>query len=551
MNSKWVYEEIKDLIEKNKIELGIDSVGSEILLLSLMQLKDSMTSMLLKEFMVKEEDIKSYIKSTIFFRKNPYTSKFYEIINYATGLLDEEDYTYDEPYLLAIVKCQDNVAYDILKKYGITERIITEEVEHVSEYIKNENKVLVNLSKLAREDRLNTLVGRTEILDKMERILFKKQKNNPLLIGEAGVGKTGLVEGLAYRFIEKYPSITIYSLDISILMAGTRYRGDLEEKLIDVIDIIKGENSILFIDEIHNITSSNSSESSLDIASILKPILARSEIKCIGATTLEEYYKYIDKDKALSRRFVSIFVPEVSIDECINILEEIKYRYERYYHIKYPKNIISYLVHMSELITNRRYPDKAIDIMDEAGVYAKSLGKKQVSKNHVDKIVFEYLSLDKDSIIKKLEEINPSYKEEIHKYLNNQNKFYCLKLDSDDYKKDLEDLMNIFSIGIENVLVVDMDEYQDYSHVNNLIGAPSGYVGYENGGIITEHIYRHPFSIVVFNNYDHASIYFKGIIEKAMEKGYIIDSKRRYIYLKNTIFIFSKNKAIKTIGFKP
>ncbi len=549
MKSNWIYDEIMSLIEKNKHELNIECAGSELLLLSLMQLKDSLTSLLLKEFMIKEEDIKIQIKNSLYFRKNLFTAKYYEIINYANKLLSQNEYTYDEPYLLAIVKCQDNIAYDILKKYGITEKIICEEVEHVSEYIQKDNKMLINYTKLAEEEKLNLLIGREEILEKMERILFKKQKNNPLLIGEAGVGKTGLVEGLAYLFLEKYPHITIYSLDVSMLMAGTRYRGDLEEKLIDVIEEIKDENAIIFIDEIHNITANNSSEASLDIASILKPVLARSEIKCIGATTLEEYYKYIDKDKALSRRFVSIFVPEVSKEECVNILEEIKFRYERYYGVKYLSSVIKYLVKLSELIVNRRFPDKAIDVMDEAGVLAKNSFKKQVTKKHIDKIVFDHIGLNKEKILKNLNIYKPIYQKEIKNYLENESSNYVLKLYSNDYKKDVNDILNIFSVSNEALLIIDIDDYNDNSQINNLLGSPSGYVGYENGGILTEHIYKHPFNIVVLCNYEFANAYFKSVIEKALDKGYIIDSKKRYIYLKNTIFIIANSKDNKKIGF--
>ena len=270
----------------------------------------------------------------------------------------------------ALLTTPSSLAIDILQKAGADIEDLIEEVNNIYNFAPSgelNKNYLVNLTKEAKLDRLNPFIGRAHIIDKIIRILSKRQKNNPMLIGSAGVGKSALVEGVAMRFLETNPGVNIYRLDLGMIIAGTKYRGDLEERMIEVMEKIKNPHSIVFIDEIHNIVGSGSSEGTLDIANILKPILARSEIKCIGATTLEEDYRYIERQgtrTALSERLRRGGFAR----ETYAIIKGIAYKYEEYHRVKYSDRVLRYIVHFISL--NRKLPDKAIDILDERGCCA-------------------------------------------------------------------------------------------------------------------------------------------------------------------------------------
>ena len=283
-----------------------------------------------------------------------------------------------------------NDAYRILKELDID----TKELEsNIMEYMEDDN-FLTNLSIIAKEKKLKPYIGRSYYINKVIRVLSKKEKNNCLLIGNAGVGKSALVEGVASKLIDMKSDIVIYRLDLGAIVAGTRYRGDLEERLVEVIRKVSNNNTVLFIDEIHSIINSGNSDNGLDIASILKPALARSEIKCIGATTSDEYHKYIEKDEAFCRRFQKIFIPEPSKEETLRILNGIKKKYEEYHNVHYSQEILKEIVRQSDLYPNKYFPDKAIDIVDEASSkirltsYVKPKEIKTIDKTNPSVISF-------------------------------------------------------------------------------------------------------------------------------------------------------------------
>lgn len=552
MLNNMVYNEIINIINQDLKELQIDCAGSEMLLLALVKLKDSMTSLIFKELNISIENITAYIKNSYYLRKdNIFTTKFEEIIANAKKLMIERDFVYDEAYLYSLLQINDSVARDILKGLGVNETMIYDELEHVQEFLDKDSKILINMTKLAKEKKLNPFIGRMHYIDKVDRILSRKQKNNPMLIGAAGVGKTGIVEGVVQHYLVHKPNLLIYRLDLSSIIAGTRYRGDLEERLLDAIEEIKEDNAIVFIDEIHNILASNTNEASLDIANILKPVLSRSEIKCIGATTTEEYYRYIDKDKALVRRFQNVFVEEVDDNECLEILEGIKNGYEEYYQVEYSRDLLQYIIEISKLMTTRRLPDKAIDILDESGLIAKRQGLEKVSKEIIENLVFENIGLNRHKISMNLQkELNyPILRTYFEDYINLKRKNMIVSIQCSNHYPVLDDINQVFNYKKEMILEIDMKDFIDNHYASNLIGAPAGYVGYENGGILTEHLIKQPFSITVFKNYENANPLIKNIIERAINNGVITDNRGRNISLKNAIFLFLSSKLKPKLGF--
>ena len=375
-----------------------------------------------------------------------------------------------------------------------------------------------------------------------------------MLIGNAGVGKSALVEGVAYELLKRNKDINVYRLDLGCVIAGTKYRGDLEARLIEVLDKVKNPNTVLFIDEIHNIVSNNS-ENSLDIANILKPILARNEIKCIGATTLDEYHKYIAKDKALSRRFQNVFIEEPSKDEMYQILKGVAPSFEEFYDVAYSNEILKIIINKAKLLPNRYFPDKAIDILDESGLIAKMDNRKTVSKNDVKKIVFNFLGLDYSNLKRSISNIKyfPKLKKYFYNYmlaLNNSKTIVNIETNEEKLPLLLEDISKVLKVTNEEILELDFSDYLDSHYSSSLVGAPSGYVGYESGGILTEHVYQYPLSIVIIRNYYNGNYMIRRQLESILKNGWINDLKNRKVYFKNTIFIFiDEEKENNVIGF--
>ena len=394
MKNDLLYKEIIGRMQSYQSKIKYKTLGTEILLLALMSIEDSMTNLILKELNITEDMILTIINNSYYIRdEGLYTYTLQKVLKNAEELQNNKEFVYDEAYLYSILEEKNCVALNILESLEINGNQISEELLNALSYLEEDNKVLINLTKKAKNKELNKLIGREEVLNNIDIILSKKQKNNCMLIGPAGVGKSGIVEGLAYQYVKTKQNITIYQLDIGSLISGTKYRGDLEEKITDVMETIKEDNIILFIDEIHNIMNNNS-ENSIDIANLLKPYLARSSIKCIGATTIDEYYKTIAKDKALARRFKYIYINEPSFKETNNILLGIKKDFESFYNIKYSNYIIKKIVNSSKYLHNLNNPDKSIDLLDECGALSKKYKNNKVDIKILKEVVYQGIGIN-------------------------------------------------------------------------------------------------------------------------------------------------------------
>ena len=531
-------------------------VGSEHLLLSMYQKKDTICHFLLLEKNITYDDLLGIINNLVIFRKNDnqsltYSKKFQEIILYAKALAEDlgSKYVYDEHIFYVMLKEEDSIATIVLEKLGIDieECIIDiEEIFNFFEPQKKEEKAtpypfLINLS---NAPKVHPFIKRSNYIEKIIYILSKKQKNNPLLIGNAGVGKTAIVEGLS----EILKNETIYQLDLGGIVSGTKYRGELEEKITKAMEYIKNHHAIVFIDEIHNIVGAGSNDGSLDIANILKPYLSRSDFKLIGSTTLDEYYRFIEKDKALSRRFQNVYIDEPTEKETYQILEGIKKSYEDYHHVTYSKHALEKIITCSKLfLINKNFPDKAIDIMDEVGA------RKKTSPKSVDQLIDEVL-VDTTGVkkisLKKLRKLSLNYNQlkinylkfikryEFNYPLNNIGTIY---VEDDFHPQDLiDDLSKVFGFKKEMYLEIDLENFYDITMLNNLIGSSKGYVGFEQGGVLSEHLIKYPMSLVFLKNFSSAHQSIQNFLKTLFHKSFFLDNKGRKIYLINTLFIISK-----------
>lgn len=544
--------------------LGKKLVGTEHLLLAMYQVEESICHFLLEEKNITYEKLLEVVNGLVILRKNEskedtYSKKFQEVILYAQRLSEdlESEYVYDEHIFYVMLKEYDTVAYVVLEKLGLDIEELKRDIEEIfsfDEAKEKENIPYPFLINLSTSQKIHPFVLRNNYIEKIKYILSKKQKNNPLLIGNAGVGKTAIVEGLS----EILKDVSIYQLDLGSIVAGTKYRGELEEKLTKAMEYIKRKKAILFIDEIHNIVGAGSNDGSLDIANILKPYLSRSDIKLIGATTLDEYYRYIDKDKALSRRFQNVFIDEPTEKETYVILKEIKASYEEYHNVKYSDQILQEIIEKSKLyLVRRSFPDKAIDVMDEIGTRKKSSNKsfsKLIDETIEDLTGIKNLTLER---LKKVELNYPSLKPKYLQFIKkkefevNTNNLAFAMVNSDfNVEYLIEDLYKLFAFKKEMYLEIDLENYIDYASINNLIGSTKGYVGYEQGGILSEHILKYPLSLVYFKNIKSAHPSINQFIKSLLKKNHFLDNKGRTIYLTNTIFLLDTDKIKnKEIGF--
>ena len=544
--------------------LGKKLVGTEHLLLAMYQVEESICHFLLEEKDITYEKLLEVVNGLVILRKNEskedtYSKKFQEVILYAQRLSEdlESEYVYDEHIFYVMLKEYDTVAYVVLEKLGLDIEELKRDIEEIfsfDEAKEKENIPYPFLINLSTSQKIHPFVLRNNYIEKIKYILSKKQKNNPLLIGNAGVGKTAIVEGLS----EILKDVSIYQLDLGSIVAGTKYRGELEEKLTKAMEYIKRKKAILFIDEIHNIVGAGSNDGSLDIANILKPYLSRSDIKLIGATTLDEYYRHIDKDKALSRRFQNVFIDEPTEKETYVILKEIKASYEEYHNVKYSDQILQEIIEKSKLyLVRRSFPDKAIDVMDEIGTRKKSSNKsfsKLIDETIEDLTGIKNLTLER---LKKVELNYPSLKPKYLQFIKkkefevNTNNLAFAMVNSDfNVEYLIEDLYKLFAFKKEMYLEIDLENYIDYASINNLIGSTKGYVGYEQGGILSEHILKYPLSLVYFKNIKSAHPSINQFIKSLLKKNHFLDNKGRTIYLTNTIFLLDTDKIKnKEIGF--
>ena len=432
-----------------------------------------------------------------------------------------------------------------------------------------------NLNKEALEGRIDPLIGRSTEIERVVQILARRSKNNPLLVGESGVGKTAIAEGLAKLITEnKVPDLikdsVIYSLDMGALLAGTKYRGDFEERLKAVLkELEEDKSAILFIDEIHTIIGAGATSGGvMDASNLLKPALAKSGLQFVGSTTYKEFRGIFEKDRALSRRFQKVEVSEPSVDETFNILKGLKERFEEHHQIKYTEGSLKAAASLSSKHINDRFlPDKAIDVVDEAGARQKlvpsSKRKKTINELDIEKIVASIARIPEKTVSssdkKSLEKLEENLKrvifgqDEAVESLASSIKLARAGLRVDEkpvgsflfsgptgvgkteVSKQLASIM-----GIEFVRF-DMSEYMERHTVSRLIGAPPGYVGYDQGGLLTESVNKHPHSVILLDEIEKAHPEVFNILLQVMDHGTLTDNNGRKADFRNTIVIMTTN----------
>ncbi|MGB9820843.1 MAG: ATP-dependent Clp protease ATP-binding subunit [Pseudothermotoga sp.] len=574
------------------------------------------------------------------------------------------DKIHPEHILLGIIREGEGIAVHVLRKMGIDlgtlRKVIVENASPKSTEFEGDRTIEnasvrhlegfgIDLTALATKNQLDPVIGREEEIERVMQVLVRRKKNNPVLIGEPGIGKTAIVEGLAQRIVagevpEPLKRKTIFSLDVAALVAGTKYRGEFEKRMKKLLQIVtKDPNIILFIDEVHTIVGAGSAEGAVDAANILKPALARGEIRCIGATTPDEYRKYIEKDAALERRFQKIYVREPTTDETLNILKGLRYKYESHHRVRYTDSALEAAVYLSKrYITDHFLPDKAIDVIDEAAARARLRSfvipadlqelKKQLedvksnkelavlnqdyekaaelkeqerilSQQYTDRyeqwrksIESMIVTVDVDQIaevvsgwtgipLMKLEESESmkllSLEKALHQRIVGQDE--AIKAISKAIRRarsglkdprrpigvflflgptgvgktELTKVLATHLFGDEKALLrFDMSEYMERFSVSRLIGAPPGYVGYEEGGTLTERVRRRPFSVILFDEIEKAHPDVFNILLQIMDDGRLTDSQGREVDFKNTIVVMTSNiggnlinKSKKTVGF--
>lgn len=675
-------QRVKDVISYSREEalrLGNNFIGVEHLLLGLLREGDGKAIAVLKEFhldlkMIRKEVEQSLEKSSTTMDQTlaniPLVKQAERVLKmtYLEAKLYKSPMIGTEHLLLSILKSEDSVACSILNKYGVIYENVKDELESMKDETispkaefpggaeeepgeesfsssqrrsgdtKSKTPVLDNfgrdLTKMAEAGKLDPIVGREKEIERVSQILSRRKKNNPILIGEPGVGKSAIAEGLALRIVQRKVSRVLFnkriiSLDLASLVAGTKYRGQFEERMKAVMqEIEKNPDVILFIDEIHTIIGAGGASGSLDASNMFKPALARGEMQAIGATTLDEYRQYIEKDGALERRFQKVIVEPTTIDETIQILNNIKERYEDHHSVTFTSEAVEACVKLTErYITDRHLPDKAIDALDEVGsrVHLTNINVPQEILDIEEKI--EDLKEQKNEVIKsqqyekaaelrdverklqdELEAAKKKWEEESKnnrvvvteehvaevvsmmsgvpvtrisesetgRLANLANTIRGKVIGQDEavekvvraiqrnragLKDPNKPIGSFFFLGptgvgktqlakvlaknlfdSEDALIrVDMSEYMEKFSVSRLVGAPPGYVGYEEGGQLTEKVRRKPYSIVLLDEIEKAHPDVFNLLLQVLDDGHMTDGLGRKIDFKNTILIMTSN----------
>ncbi|RYD80001.1 MAG: ATP-dependent Clp protease ATP-binding subunit [Sphingobacteriales bacterium] len=674
--------QVKDVISFSREEalrLGHDYIGTEHLLLGLIREGDGMAIKILRSLGVDtgklrrsiEDAVRGTSSVTVNLGNIPLTKQAEKVlkITYLEAKIFKSDLIGTEHLLLSVLRDDDNIASQILLQYGVTYDVFKQEVEvnkngfrddisnsastggdddyreeesfstpkKVSD-IKSKTPVLDNfgrdLTKAAEEGRLDPIVGREKEIERVSQILSRRKKNNPILIGEPGVGKSAIAEGLALRIVQRKVSRVLFgkrvvTLDLASLVAGTKYRGQFEERMKAVMnELEKSTDVILFIDEIHTIVGAGGASGSLDASNMFKPALARGEIQCIGATTLDEYRQYIEKDGALDRRFQKVMVEPATPDETVEILTRIKDKYEEHHGVTYTDEAILACVTLtSRYISDRFLPDKAIDALDEAGsrVHLTNIHVPQTIIDIEAKI--EDIKLEKNRVVRsqkyeeaaKLRDTEKNLIEELDKakaeweaetktkryevsednvaevvammtgipvqrvgqtdsvkLLNMYDKVAEKIIGQDDAIKKLTKAIQRTRAGLkdpkkpigsfiflgptgvgktelakelarfmfdsdDSLIQIDMSEYMEKFAVSRLVGAPPGYVGYEEGGQLTEKVRRKPYAVILLDEIEKAHPDVFNILLQVLDEGQLTDSLGRKVDFRNTIIIMTSN----------
>lgn len=681
-------KEVITLSREEALRLGHDYIGTEHLILGMIREGEGVAVALLKKLGVQLDQLRAEIEKV---SKGTATHEIKNVANIPLTRASEKilKITYleakvfkaqligTEHLLLSILRDPDNLATQILNKFDVAYDTVKEMLEYQHENPKassdtddpdedsskmfgsganpgsgkekkgaekSRTPVLDNfgrdLTRLAEDNKLDPIVGREKEIERVAQILSRRKKNNPILIGEPGVGKTAIAEGLALRIIQKKVSRVLFgkrvvTLDLASLVAGTKYRGQFEERMKAVMnELEKSPDVILFIDELHTIVGAGGASGSLDASNMFKPALARGEIQCIGATTLDEYRQYIEKDGALARRFQMVMVDSTSVDETIQILENIKEKYEDHHHVTYTKEALEACVKLSDrYISDRFLPDKAIDVMDEAGArvhinnihvpedivkFEEAIEDVKKEKNRVvksqkyeeaaqlrdkEKKLIEQLDLAKArweektrtekytvtednvaDVIGMMTGIpaNRIAQKESNKLLGMGEQLSGKVIGQEEAIKKLTKAIQRTRVGLKDpkkpigsfiflgptgvgktelakvlanylfdkddaLVRMDMSEYMEKFSVSRLVGAPPGYVGYEEGGQLTEKVRRKPYSVVLLDEIEKAHPDVFNILLQVLDDGILTDGLGRRVDFRNTIIIMTSNIGVRDL----
>jgi ATP-dependent Clp protease ATP-binding subunit ClpC len=665
-------QDVIRLSREEALRLGHDYIGTEHLLLGIIREGEGIAVKILRNLGVDLYRLKKAVEDTVrtsggtlTIGNIPLTKQAEKVlkITYLEAKLYKSDVIGTEHLLLSLLRDDDNIAAQILHQFNVHYDVVRNELDniisgkpstppaqHATEKKTDRSKTPVldnfgrDLTRLATEDKLDPIVGREKEIERVAQVLSRRKKNNPVLIGEPGVGKSAIAEGLALRIVQKKVSRVLHdkrvvTLDLAALVAGTKYRGQFEERMKAVMnELEKAKDVILFIDELHTIVGAGGASGSLDASNMFKPALARGDLQCIGATTLDEYRQYIEKDGALDRRFQKIMVDPTTVEETIQILENIRHKYEAHHGVRYSGAAVDAAVRLSDrYITDRYLPDKAIDVMDEAGsrvhlaniVVPKEIlhleeeiekikqAKNQVVKNQnfeeaarlrdLEKKLLSDLEIAKrewelkaqDTIYEVGEEdcaavvammtgipVQKVAQSESEKLLKMEDALKKNVVGQDeaivkltkairraraglkDPKRPIGSFIFLGPTGVgktemakalakylfdseESLIRIDMSEYMEKFSVSRLVGAPPGYVGYEEGGQLTEKVRRKPYSVVLLDEIEKAHPDVFNILLQVLDDGILTDSLGRRVDFKNTILIMTSNigsRDIKATG---
>jgi ATP-dependent Clp protease ATP-binding subunit ClpC len=684
-------KEVISLSREEALRLGHDYIGTEHLLLGMIREGEGVAVSILKKLGVPLDELRNAIERAVKGTANhnvknmaniPLTRQSEKVlkITYLEAKIFKSQLIGTEHLLLSILRDEDNIATQILNKFEVNYDSVKEMLEMQSDAgaaprakaeaedgdddgsklfgssgsgsagaakqgaEKSRTPVLDNfgrdLTKMAEDDKLDPIIGREKEIERVAQILSRRKKNNPILIGEPGVGKTAIAEGLALRIVQKKVSRVLFNkrvvtLDLASLVAGTKYRGQFEERMKAVMnELEKSPNVILFIDELHTIVGAGGASGSLDASNMFKPALARGEIQCIGATTLDEYRQYIEKDGALARRFQMVMVDATSPEETIQILENIKDKYEDHHNVIYTPAAIEACVKLSDrYISDRFLPDKAIDILDEAGA------RVHINNIHVPEEILkleaevENIKAEKNRVVKsqkyeeaaqlrdkekrlleQLENAKNRWEEESKskrftveednvaeviammtgipakriaqnegaKLLNMNDELSGKVIGQEEAIKKLTKAIQRTRVGLkdpkkpigsfiflgptgvgktelakmlatylfdkEDALIrIDMSEYMEKFSVSRLVGAPPGYVGYEEGGQLTEKVRRKPYSVILLDEIEKAHPDVFNILLQVLDDGILTDGLGRRVDFRNTIIIMTSNIGVRDL----
>lgn len=640
---------------RESYSLSHDYIGVEHLLLALMK-TGSLATKALEEAGANYELLRSIVinnigKGSAVRPAKEYSNKVRQIFDRARLFAQKRKKVFasEEDVLLAILNDDDSFTNLMFMLSGLDKKIIRDNLIRLQKEEKSSNstsnlgenlkKFAKNLNEMAEAGKIDPVIGREDEVERVIQILLRRTKNNPILIGDPGVGKTAIIEGLAQRIVDgKVPFVmkekTIVSLDLASMIAGTKYRGDFEDRLKKLFgELEQREDVVLFIDEFHMVLGAGASEGSMDAANILKPILAKGDIQIIGATTIDEYRKHVEKDQALTRRMQPVHVEEPNKDDTIKIIEGLKDKYEDHHKVEITDEAIKAAVDLSQrYIQDRFLPDKAIDVIDEAcskeRIKNYKENKNQVSKKEIlDKLIeeknmaineqnFEKAASLRDQINETREKLEKEKEEkktdlkisfdEVAKIVSSWSKVPITKLTEDekqkymdldidlkkevigqdkaidkishaikrarvglkDPKKPIGSFIFVGPTGVgktylakslaknlfgdmDNLIRMDMSEYMEKFAVSRLVGSPPGYVGYEEGGQLTEAVRKHPYSVILFDEIEKAHPDIFNLLLQILDDGRLTDGQGRTVDFKNTIIIMTSNVGVSSLNQNP